>query len=193
MKNMKKFLILLLAILLSVTMFVGCNKTPDSTDTENTTKAETASVKVVIDGNKFSDDFSEIEFYEELDSIEGLFHTKNNETNEYTLTMTESAYKELKDIKSKPVKDAYIDIINDADNYVTDIKYDDDFRNVKVYAEKDKVPEEFSDFDATLIKVMGSAMAYQIYTIEGQSVNITVFDAQNEDILKTVSYPVVLE
>jgi 2-methylaconitate cis-trans-isomerase PrpF len=64
---------------------------------------------------------------------------------------------------------------------------------VKVYAEKDKVPEEFSDFDATLIKIMGSAMAYQIYTIEGQSVNITVFDAQNEDILKTVSYPVVLE
>jgi hypothetical protein len=36
-------------------------------------------------------------------------------------------------------------------------------------------------------------MAYQIYTIEGQSVNITVFDAQNEDVLKTVSYPVVLE
>ena len=82
MKNMKKYLLFLLAILLSVTMFVGCNKTPDSTETENTTKAETASVKVVIDGNKFSDDFSEIEFYEELDSIEGLFHTKNNETNE---------------------------------------------------------------------------------------------------------------
>ena len=193
MKNMKKFLTLLLAILLSVTIFVGCNKPPEANETESTTKAETASIKVVIDGNKFSDDFSEIGFYEELDSIEGLFHTKNNETNEYTLTMTESAYKELKDIKSKPVKDAYIDIINDADNYVTDIKYDDDFRNVKVYAEKDKVPEEFSDFDATLIKIMGSAMAYQIYTIEGQSVNITVFDAQNEDILKTVSYPVVLE
>ncbi len=190
---MKKYLSLLLVVAVLLTLFVGCNKTPVSTETESTTKAEAASVKVIIDGNKFSDDFSEVEFYEELTAIEGLFHTKNNETNEYTLTMTESAYKELKDIKSKPVKDAYNDIINIAENYVTDIKYDDDFRNVKVYAEKDKVPEEFSDFDATLIKIMGSAMAYQIYTTEGQSVNITVFDAENEEILKTVSYPVVLE
>jgi hypothetical protein len=190
---MKKYLSLLIVISVLLTLFVGCSKSPETSETESTTKAETASVKLIIDGNKFSEDFSETAFYEELDAIEGLFHTKNNETNEYTLTMTESAYKELKDIKSKPVKDAYNDIINDAENYVTDIKYDDDFRNVKVYAEKDKVPEEFSDFDATLIKVMGSAMAYQIYTIEGQSVNITVFDAQNEEILKTVSYPVVLE
>lgn len=193
MKNMKKYLLFLLAILLSVTMFVGCNKTPDSTDTESTTKAETASVKVVIDGNKFSDDFSEIEFYEELDSIEGLFHTKNNETNEYTLTMTESAYTELKNLKSKSVKDTFKAVIDDTENYVTDIKYDDDFRNVKVYAEKDKVPEEFSDFDATLLKIMGSSMAYQIYTTKGQSVNITVLDAQNEEVLKSVSYPVVIE
>lgn len=193
MKNMKKYLTLLLAILVLVTVFVGCNKIPESTEPESTTKAETASVKLVIDGNIFSDDFSEIEFYEELDAIEGLFHTKNDETNEYTLTMTESAYTELKDLKSKPVKDAYNDVINDAENYVTDIKYDDDFRNVKVYAEKGKVPEEFSDFDATLIKIMGSAMAYQIYTTKGQGINITVFDAQNEEVLKNVSYPVVIE
>lgn len=190
---MKKYLLFLLSILLSVTMFVGCNKAPDSTETENTTKAETASVKVVIDGNKFSDDFSEIEFYEELDSIEGLFYTKNNETNEYTLTMTESAYTELKNLKSKSVKDTFKAVIDDTENYVTDIKYDDDFRNVKVYAEKDKVPEEFSDFDATLLKIMGSSMAYQIYTTKGQSVNITVLDAQNEEVLKSVSYPVVIE
>ena len=84
-------------------------------------------------------------------------------------------------------------VIDDTENYVTDIKYDDDFRNVKVYAEKDKVPEEFSDFDATLLKIMGSSMAYQIYTTKGQSVNITVLNAQNEEVLKSVSYPVVIE
>ena len=190
---MKKYLTLLSAILVLVTVFVGCNKTPDSTESQSTEKTETASVKLVIDGNKFSDDFSEIEFYEELDAIEGLFHTKNNETNEYTLTMTESAFKQLKSVKSKPVKDAYAEIISNTENYVTDIKYDDDFRNVKVYAEKDKVPEEFSDFDATLLKIMGSSMAYQIYTTKGQSVNITVFNAENEEVLKTVSYPVVIE
>lgn len=189
---MKKYLTLLSAILVSVTLFVGCNKTPDSTEPQSTEKTETASVKLVIDGNKFSDDFSEIEFYEELDAIEGLFHTKNNETNEYTLTMTESAFKQLKSVKSKPVKDAYAEIISDTENYVTDIKYDDDFRNVKVYADKSKLPEEFTDFEETLLNVMGHAMAYQIYTTDGQSLTITVLNNENEEVIKTVTYPVSL-
>ena len=107
--------------------------------------------------------------------------------------MTESAYTELKNLKSKSVKDTFKAVIDDTENYVIDIKYDDDFRNVKVYTEKDKVPEEISDFDATLLKIMGSSMAYQIYTTKGQSVNITVLDAQNEEVLKSVSYPVVIE
>ena len=190
---MKKYLSLLLAILVVCGLFVGCNKTPDSTETQSTEKAEAASVKLVIDGNKFSDDFSEIEFYEELDAIEGVFHTKNNETNEYTLTMTESAFKQLKSVKSKPVKDAYAEIISNTENYVTDIKYNDDFRNVKVFADKSKLPEEFSNFEETLLKIMGFAMAYQIYTTEGQSVTITVLNNENEEVIKTASYPVVIE
>ena len=189
---MKKYLSLLLAILVVCGLFVGCNKTPDSTETQSTEKAEAASVKLVIDGNKFSDDFSEIEFYEELDAIEGLFHTKNNETNEYTLTMTESAYTELKNLKSKSVKDAYNDIINDSENYVIDIKYDEEFHNVKVYADKEKLSGELSDYDSILLKIIGPAMVYQLYVGENQRVNVTVFNFENEEIIKTVSYPVSL-
>ena len=190
---MKKYLSLLLIVSVLLTAFVGCSKSPEISETESTTKAEAASVKLVIDGNKFSEDFDETAFYEELDAIEGLFHTKNNETNEYTLTMTESAFKDLKTKKSKPVIETYASVKEDAENFVTDIKYDEDFRNVKVYAEKEKVPQEFSDYDATLLKIMGTAMAYQIYTLEGQSVNITVLSADSGEILKTVSYPVVIQ
>jgi hypothetical protein len=43
---MKKFLTLLLAILLSVTIFVGCNKTPEANETESTTKAEQQVLKL---------------------------------------------------------------------------------------------------------------------------------------------------
>ena len=60
---MKKYLTLLSAILVLVTVFVGCNKTPDSTETESTEKAETASVEIVIDGNNFSESFNETKFY----------------------------------------------------------------------------------------------------------------------------------
>ncbi len=189
---MKKYLTLLSAILALVTVFVGCNKTPDSTETESTEKAETASVEIVIDGNNFSESFNETKFYEELDAIEGLFHTKNNETNEYTLTMTESAYTELKNLKSKSVKDAYNDIINDSENYVIDIKYDEEFHNVKVYADKEKLSGELSDYDSILLKIIGPAMVYQLYVGENQRVNVTVFNFENEEIIKTVSYPVSL-
>ncbi len=190
---MKKFLSSILVILVVFTLFVGCNKKPETSEIESTTKAETASITVIINENSFTDNFDETAFYEELDAIEGVFHTKNTETNEYTLTMTETAFKELKNVKSKPVIDAFNGLIKDAENFVTDIKYDSDFRNVKVYAQKDKVPEELSDYDATLLKIMSPAMAYQIYTVEGQRVNITVINSESEEVLKTVSYPVVIQ
>ncbi len=190
---MKKYLSLLLVVAVLLTLFVGCNKTPETNENKSTTKTETASVTVVIDGNKFSDDFSEIAFYEELDAIEGLFHTKNTETNEYTLTMTESAFKELKNVKSKPVKECFENVIKDSESFVTDIKYDDDFRNIKIFADEEKLPENFSNYDETLLKIMGNAMAYQIYTKEGQSVNISVLNAESGEVIKTVSYPIVIQ
>ena len=69
--------------------------------------------------NLFDYDFSEIEFYEALDSIEGVFHTKNTETNEHTLQMTEAAYKKLKDVKSKEVLNGFDEIKKNSENYVT--------------------------------------------------------------------------
>ena len=190
---MKKIIALFLSLCLICVAFAGCGEASDSTKTESTTKAEAASITLKIDGNKFSDDFSEIEFYEELDAIEGIFYTKNTEADEYTLTMTETAYKKLKSIKSEPVKENFNAVISNEENYVTDIKYNDDFRNIKVFAQKEKLPESFTDFDETLLAIMGSAMAYQIYTKEGQSVTITVSDAETEEVIKEVSYPVVIQ
>ena len=81
---------------------------------------------------------------------------------------------------------------NNAENYVTDIKYDEDFRNLIIFADREKTPEEIADFDDTLVLVMGYAMVYQMYTVEGQSVKITVVDSESEEVLKTVSYPMVI-
>lgn len=189
---MKKYVSLLLAISIVFTVFVGCNKAPETTETESTTKAETASVTVQIDGSRFTEEFSEEDFYSELNSVEGLFHTKNEETKQYTLTMTETAYKELKELKSKPVLEGFDTVKNNAENYVTDIKYDEDFRNLIIFADREKTPEEIADFDDTLVLVMGYAMVYQMYTVEGQSVKITVVDSESEEVLKTVSYPMVI-
>ena len=39
---------------------------------------------------------------------------------------------------------------------------------------------------------MASAMAYQLYTVEGQSVEITIVDFDNDEVIKTVNYPVII-
>jgi hypothetical protein len=190
---MKKILALFLGLSITFVIFAGCNKTP-AKETESTTKQTSSNVIIKISGDTFAEDFSEIEFYEALDSIEGVFHTKNTETNEYTLQMTEAAYKKLKDVKSKEVLNGFDEIKKNSENYVTEIEYNEDFRNIKVIADREKLPEgSISMLDDTVLKIISQAMAYQIYTVEGQRVNITVINSESEEVLKTVSYPVVIQ
>lgn len=190
---MKKILALFLVISMTFVIFAGCNKTP-SKETESTTKQISSNVIIKISGDTFAEDFSEIEFYEALDSIEGIFHTKNTETNEYTLQMTEDAYKKLKDVKSKEVLNGFDEIKKNSENYVTEIEYNEDFRNIKVIADREKLPEgSISIFDDTVLKIISQAMAYQIYTVEGQKLKITVICSDNDEVVFQSDFPIVIE
>ena len=190
---MKRILSFSLVIIIVLSIFVGCTKKPTE-ETESTTKGGSTQYTVKISGNSFAEDFSEIEFYEVLDGIDGLFHTKNTETNEYTLQMTEEAYKKLKVIKSKDTKNGFDEIKNDTENYVTDIEYDNDFRNIKVIADRDKLPEgSISIFDDVVLKIVSQAMAYQIYTVEGQSAKISVVASDDNEVIYETSFPIVIE
>ncbi|MBE6748667.1 MAG: hypothetical protein E7557_05490 [Ruminococcaceae bacterium] len=190
---MKRILSFSLVIIIVLSVFVGCSKTP-AEETESTTKGSSTQYTVKISGDSFTEDFSEIEFYELLDGIDGLFHTKNIETNEYTLQMTEEAYKKLKEIKSKDAIKSFDEIKNDTENYVTDINYDDDFRNIKVIADREKLPEgSISVLDDVVLKIVSQAMAYQIYTVEGQNVKISVICSDNEEVVFETAFPIVIE
>ena len=190
---MKRFLAFSLVVLMVFVVFAGCNKTPNE-ETVSTTKQNPTNVIVKISGDIFSEDFSEIEFYEALDSIEGVFHTKNIETNEYTLQMTEIAYKKLREVKSKDVLQGFDEIKNNSENYVTEIEYDEDFRNLKVTADREKIPEEGISFiDDTVIAVISEAMAYQIYTVDGQKLKISVICSDNEEVVFESEFPIIVE
>ncbi len=189
---MKRFLSILLFVSIIFTLFASCGKTVG--ETESTTKQTASNVTLKISANNFSEDFSEIEFYETLDSIEGVFHTKNTDTNVYIIQLTEDAYKKLKDIKSNEVLNGFEEIKNNTENYVTEIEYDEDFRNIKVIADREKLPEgSISLFDDTVLKVISQAMAYQIYTIEGQKVKVSVICSDNEEVVFESQFPIVVE
>lgn len=190
---MKKFLSVLVVVSMVFVIFSGCSKTPQK-EVESTTKQNSSNVTIKISGDNFAEDFSEIEFYETLDSIEGVFHTKNTETNEYTIQMTETAYKKLKDVKSKEVLNGFDEIKKDTENYVTEIEYDEDFRNIKVTADRTKIPDgSISLFDDTVLKIISQAMAYQIYTVEGQKLKITVICSDNEEVVFESEFPIIVE
>lgn len=189
---MKKLISVFCVLLATFLVLVGCSKEPVK-ESNPTTDSNQVTSTLVINRENFSEDFDEEIFYKTLNGIEGIFYTKNSETNEYILRMTNDAYNELKEIKSKDVIAEFDKLINDTENYVTDIKYDDDFRTVDIFVDREKTPEQLSDFDNVILSVMGSAMAYQIYTIEGQSVIINIIYSDNNETFKTVSFPIIIE
>ena len=190
---MKKILLLVLSLFLVCVVLVGCSETPSVNEPVSTTEAEKAEFTVTIDGNTFTDGFTEDDFYAPLNNIDGLFCTKNEETNKYTLKMTSSAYSELKEIKAKDVYTEFDRLKNDTENYIDDITYDEDFRNVKIIADFDKWPLEISVFDDEVIGVASAAMAYQIYTVEGQSVKVTIMSPDTGvTVIEEFAFPIVI-
>lgn len=108
--------------------------------------------------------------------------------------MTEAAYKKLKDVKSKEVLNGFDEIKKNSENYVTEIEYNEDFRNIKVIADREKLPEgSISMLDDTVLKIISQAMAYQIYTVEGQKLKITIICSGNEEVVFQSDFPIVIE
>ena len=108
--------------------------------------------------------------------------------------MTEAAYKKLKEVKSKEVLDGFQKIKENEKNYVTEIEYNEDFRNIKVIADRENIPEtSISLLDDTVLDIISYAMVYQIYTVEGQKLKITVICSDNEEVVFQSDFPIVIE
>ncbi|MBR3788635.1 MAG: hypothetical protein IKJ86_01460, partial [Clostridia bacterium] len=75
-----------------------------------------------------------------------------------------------------------------------EIEYNEDFRNIKVIADREKLPEgSISIFDDTVLKIISQAMAYQIYTVEGQKLKIIVICSDNDEVVFQSDFPIVIE
>ena len=47
--------------------------------------------------------------------------------------------------------------------------------------------------DDTVLKIISQAMAYQIYTVEGQKLKITIICSDNEEVVFQSDFPIVIE
>ncbi len=198
---MKRSLLFLLVMAICCSAFSGCSTKAPSSENSNTTEqtvstteSQKAEYTVIIDGTRFSDEKTIQEFETTLSSISGIFYTKNNENSQYTLNMTETAYLELKELKSKDVTEKFTELINDSENYITDIKYDEDFRNVTVYADREKIPQiSIESVDINVVTIAGVTLLYQMYTVEGESLRITTVYSDTEEVVKVDTFPMVIQ
>ncbi len=200
MNNMKLkcFTAVTLIIMLafsSIFFLSGCSSKKDAdTTAPTTTEAQSEkSITLTIGRNAFSDDFDEAAFYAGLDDIGGVSYSKDESTSVYILIMSETSYNYLRKVKSREVTDAFEKVIADTTNYVENIKYNDDFREITIYADRDKFPaKSVNTLEITAVTVAASAMAYQIYTIDGQNTNVKVLYSDTSEVATQFMLPMSL-
>lgn len=188
---MKKILSVLLALLVITTVFAGCGKPTEEETIVSTQPPKNVVVKILA--SSLTAEFSEEELYKTLDSIDGLTHTKDSQTNDYTLQMTESAYEKLKDIESKTVLEGFKEKEENTENYVIKIEHNEDFRFIRVTADREKMPEGFNFLDDVLVSIVADAMAYQLFTVDGQRVTVSVVAQDDGEELLKCTFPVIIE
>lgn len=173
-------------------LLCACGNTenaPDSTvsSSGNGTLSESASENVVISVNKelVAD---ETVFLTDISEIGGITSTMND--NFYVLTMSQESYKNLLKSKSQEVIDEY-ELLSRKGEYIEDIDYSEDFREIKVYVNRQKYDAvDSATQQMQLITIGAKAMSYQMFLTEGQKTLVSAVYSGTEETAFTISLPI---
>lgn len=173
-------------------LLCACGNTenaPDSTvsSSGSGTLSESASENVVISVNKelVAD---ETVFLTDISEIGGITSTMND--NFYVLTMSQESYKNLLKSKSQEVIDEY-ELLSRKGEYIEDIDYSEDFREIKVYVNRQKYDAvDSATQQMQLITIGAKAMSYQMFLTEGQKTLVSAVYSETEETAFTISLPI---
>ena len=190
MVNRMKKLSIILLIALVFTMFTACeSKELDSTKGTgiNQTTEETTSDKDVVKIGINKDSLAEPEVF--IDNMENYGAEVKDMTDAggYLLIFSKDEHKKLLDDKKSEVLKIFKEYEENDEHYVDSVEFDDDFRNLKVYVDKDKYS---STATATSdIIVASAALSYQMFLEDGQKTVVEVVYSGTEDVVSTFSLP----
>ncbi len=186
MSFMKKFLVLVLTI--SVLMLCSCSSDADnsSTTTEEASSGQTVYVEFTVEKGSLSDEAS---FVSEMEGY-GAEVTDLTDENALSVKLSEADYNTLLSDKSSVTVKAFRDYETAEDNYVEKIEYDEDFRNMKFYVNREGYDAEGASVNEYLLAA--KALAYQIYLPEGQDTYVEVIYSDTEEVATTFSLPLQL-
>ncbi len=166
---MKK-LSLVLCLLACVVLLSSCGSDAASDSTDNSTTTEAVNETVIIEIEKLNI-ADEATFSDDLKAY-GAEITDSEDGEKIVCEFTKKEYDILIQDKREETVKAFEDLENNAESYVEKVEYDDDFRNLKIYVNKEAYDKKasasalgntFNDY-----AIGAKAVAFQIYLKDGQ-------------------------
>lgn len=183
---MKK-IALLLALLLIVGSLCACGGNIE--ESTETTVPETTNDDVYIRISK--DLIVDIqEFKTGVQKYEGVAVSETDEL--IVLTMNSVSYNNLVDAKHAEAVAAYDALKTQEGSFVDNIIFDDNFRNVKVYVNRDKY-DSVNHNSMEYVTYAANALVYQMYLPNGQQCTVQMIYSDTEEVIGTTTLPGKIE
>ncbi len=130
--------------------------------------------------------YDEYEFFKEMTEYEAIVVPKSGPY-QYRVLFTESQYHKLITDKYNQVASIYNGFAQDNEHSIfKKVEFDKDFRNLKIYIDKELY--EFTSFDQ-IPGVIHIVYSYQIFLDEGIGVNVEVIDYKTNEVYASYKYP----
>lgn len=189
---MKKVaLIITLALVVSLFTACGVADTLDATEKSDNTTVETTKkdediVRIAVEKSLLADADTFVQNMKDY----GAEVNDYSEIDGYLLVFSKAEHEKL-------LKDKYTEAVNklkeyedNAEHYIDTIEYDEDFRNMTFYVDR----ELYDSTGSTTgnIVVASSALSYQIYLEDGQKTNVKVVYSDTEEEVTSFFLPMNL-
>ncbi len=183
-----KRIALLLALLVLVVSLCACGGNTDEV-AETTTEVETTNDNVSINIKK--ELIVDVEdFKAQLLEYEGVSVNESDEL--LTLNMNAASYDKLVEAKHTEAVNAYDALLKQEGTFVEKFVYDDNFREVKVYVNREKY-DAVSHNSTEYITYAANALVYQMYLPNGQQCTVQMIYSDTEDVIGTTTLPNKIE
>lgn len=183
---MKK-LALLLALLVVVCSLCACGGSTE--EPTETTAPETTTDEVVIRIRKDLIVDTD-EFKTDMQKYEGVSVSESDEL--ILLTMNSASYDKLVEAKHEEAVKAYDALKTQEGSFVDNIVYDENFRDVKVYVNREKY-DAVSHNSMEYVTYAANALVYQMYLPNGQQCKVQMIYADTEEVIGTTTLPSQVE
>ena len=185
--KMKKFA-LLIALVLVVSLFSACGSEIDVADTTQAVPETTEEQLVRVSVSKSVLEDSEA-FIKSMKKY-GAEVNDINGADGYLFVFSKTEHKKLLEDKFNETVKKFAEYEDDENHYIDNIEYDEDFRNMTFYVDR----EIYDSTGSTTgnIVVASSALSYQIYLEDGQKTNVKVVYSDNEEVVTTFFLPMNL-